>query len=295
MLSQACEASLSWLVEHFAKGICANPSAYWTIGQELPSSQDSKLLFFQPYRVPGLTSIGSRPLGTFYIPTGYLSEIFERCCIVLTNEQSLELFEKLSPHSLTRSRDGWSYEMQMHRRLCSDESVGETLSIYQGGDTMGEMTLSTHLLITVAALDKAKPNTPFYWMPAAANFPGVDGVLGDGEGNIYAVQATLADDHSSPVKGLELVWASVGKTLRNRWCFVVVGTVKADVDKLVTEYSVELKDVTFRFGDQRVHVEVWGCIFDPSNKQVFSGSRLSNAGGSHVSEAVAPVSHEIIV
>jgi hypothetical protein len=59
---------------------------------------------------------------------------------------------------------------------------------------------------TITSLAGAEPYTSFYWKPSVANYPGVDGVLGDTGGNIYAVQATIAGDHTSPVQGLKKLW-----------------------------------------------------------------------------------------
>jgi hypothetical protein len=101
-------------------------------------------------------------------------------------------------------------------------------------------------------------------MPPVINvFPGVDGVLGDIEGNIYVVQATIVADeheHGSPVEGLKSIWGTVDQRLRDLgvWRFVVVANVKSTADRHVARFSDELKGVPF--GRQKIHMETWGCV-----------------------------------
>jgi len=57
-----------------------------------------------------------------------------------------------------------------------------------------------------------------------ANFPGVDGVLGDTDGHVYTIQATIAEDHDDPTDGIRKVWAQMNKEVRETrtWHSVVV-------------------------------------------------------------------------
>ncbi|KAJ3852464.1 hypothetical protein EV368DRAFT_82519 [Lentinula lateritia] len=51
----------------------------------------------------------------------------------------------------------------------------------------------THLLLgTLAGLKGACVFDSFYWIPSVENFPGIDGVLGDATGNLFALQVTIA-------------------------------------------------------------------------------------------------------
>jgi hypothetical protein len=123
------------------------------------------------------------------------------------------------------------------------------------------MQPSTNLLFgTAGSLKGAVLYTSFYWMPSVINFPGVDGVLGDIDGNIYVVQATIAGEHGSPVEGLKSIWGTVSQRLRDLgiWRFVVVANVKSTADRHAARFSDELKDVTF--GRQKIHMEAWGCV-----------------------------------
>jgi hypothetical protein len=91
----------------------------------------------------------------------------------------------------------------MHKRLV----IGKAdLSIFRGPQEKS-MRPSTGLLRCIlASLKDVDVNESFYWMPSVANFLGIDGVLGDTEGHVYAVQATIASTHTSPEKGIKKVW-----------------------------------------------------------------------------------------
>ena len=52
-------------------------------------------------------------------------------------------------------------------------------------------------------------NNSFYWIPSAGNFPGINSVLGDEEGNVFTIQATITDDHKSPKDGIKKVWGQL--------------------------------------------------------------------------------------
>ena len=262
VLQGADEESLEATATQAANDICANLSSFAVSRQEVPNSEGSNLLFIRPYRPRGFTHIRSSSLGTFSIPTTYLDNIFQMSCNRFSNEKSLELFRAFSSHSFTRTAAGWGHENAVHRRLCSG---GEALSISRANIADGHlMRPSTNLLSgTASALKKAVLSTPFYWIPSVINFPGVDGVLSDIDGNIYVVQATIAGEHGSPVQGLRSIWGTVDKSLRDSgvWRFVVVADVKSTADRHAAVFLNELKDVTF--GHQRKQIEAWGCVLQP--------------------------------
>jgi hypothetical protein len=226
-----------------------------------PESLDSNILFIRPHRPHGF-DIGSSELYSVFIPTPFLNEIFEARRSRVSNINSLQLFQAFSKHSLTRVSAGWSHEIIVHHRLCSN---GKPFPIFNA-DATSTMPPSTHLLPgTARGLKGAEPNIPFYWMPSVVNLPGVDSVLGDGSGNIYAVQATIASDYSSPYKGLKKIWDTAGPSLQKQgvWHFVIASDTKSTADTHVAKFSQELKDKTF--GPQKVCMKVWGCVITPSS------------------------------
>lgn len=121
---------------------------------------------------------------------------------------------------------------------------------------------SAHLVPgTAAGLKHISASEAFYWMPSVMNWEGIDGVLGDADNNIYAVQATIASDHSSPAAGLTRAWLGVDPSVRlsRRWHLVVVADTTANADKLVKHFSSQLKG--FKLGSGKgVCVKVWGCV-----------------------------------
>ena len=254
------ELKLNAVVEEAAERL-HTPSKLFR--EVLPSDESSSILFVRPHRPNGLNGIDSSEKCTFSIPTAYLSSVSVRLSASLANESSLRSFRVFSLHSMTRSAAGWVYERAVHYRLCSG---GDALPIYRPGSPIGTpdtlMSPTTNLRPgTAAGLKQARPSTSFYWIPSSTNFPGVDGVLGDARGNVYAVQATIAEDHSSPVDGLKTIWGMTGHALRDggHWRFVVVADTKAIVDKLVAKFSKDLKNVYF--GRRKTSMEVWGCVF----------------------------------
>lgn len=113
-----------------AADICSKP---WYIGLSPDGLLGSTVLFTRPHRtfMPNSTVIRSSSLGISFIPTKYLSGIFELSQMALPNEKSLYLYDKLTfpfPFS-TRSTIGHGHEILMHRRLCS-AGAGLPISIF---------------------------------------------------------------------------------------------------------------------------------------------------------------------
>jgi hypothetical protein len=106
----------------------------------------------------------------------------------------------------------------MHERLGMG---GKALSIFQGNN-MKDMQPSTHLLPgALAGLKEAGSSDSFYWIPSVANFPGVDGILGDTDGHVYAIQAMIADD----TKVLSREFKRCGGNSAQRFELDVLGTM----------------------------------------------------------------------
>jgi hypothetical protein len=203
-------------------------------------------------RKPGSKSIGEQS-EYYYIPTPHLRGIFEQHRPSIANEDFLQLYFNLSSHALTRTPAGWMHEQLMHRSLCTSE---ETFSIFQGPTKRG-MQASLNLLTgTVNTLKMAGANDSFYWVPAIVSLPGIDSVLGDTSGNLYTMQATIAGNHSDPIKGIQQVWDSFKPEVRAKrtWHCVVFAEDKQAADRLAEVFSQYLDG--FRLGG--APVRVWG-------------------------------------
>jgi len=194
-----------------------------------------------------------------FIPTPRLISIFEEQRCKAGNHRALELFQALSSHALTRTATGWRHEMEVHRRLCTD---GAALHISRSDVTM-EILPSTNLLPgTVSGLKQVSQGDTFYWMPSSSNFPGVDSVLGsmvDNELAIFTIQATIANDHTSPAEGITKVWRNFLPKIRAgcTWHYVVVANTNQAAQRFVEHFSEELKG--FRLDRNRKPVQVWAC------------------------------------
>jgi hypothetical protein len=229
--------------------IWSNPSAIFEGSLDIiPKSEGSSLIFLCPNR---------EGKGRHFIPTPHLRTLFEGQCRKLENQEFLQLFFALSSNALTRPAASWAYEKLMHKRLGLG---GGALSIFQSTITR-TMQPSTHLLPgTLDDLKQAGINNSFYWIPYSANFPGVDGVLGDTEGHVYAIQATIAREHKSPVEGIKKVWKHMLPQVRTgrTWHYVVVTDTKGKATDYVEELSSGL-----RLTGVPVDVDVWGCVLTP--------------------------------
>ncbi|KAE9389933.1 hypothetical protein BT96DRAFT_1066308, partial [Gymnopus androsaceus JB14] len=113
--------------------------------------------------------------------------------------------------------------MRMHEWMCSS---GARIDPIPSGGCTGALSItpSTNLVPgTLAGLNQPK-GTSFYWMPSVSNFPGIDAVLGDTDGNIFTVQCSIAMDHSAPNDGILKARQSIPSAIRNAcsWHHVVV-------------------------------------------------------------------------
>jgi len=218
----------------------------------LNDSSVSCVVFCRPLRGDKGVQWGAKH---HFIPTPHLIEVLRKA---YTIQQSLDLFFALSSRAL---RAGFVHENSMHSRLTSG---GYALSIFQGTTenpiTQKEMKPSSRLLPgTLTALKQADVTDSFYWMPSVANFDGVDGVLGDEDGNVYTVQATIATEHKGPEKGIKKVWDKVHPDVRTgrTWHYVIVTDNRQAADAYVKEWSKKLRN--FKLG-LATHVQVWGCV-----------------------------------
>lgn len=261
---EALEEDLEAEANAAAHHICSASSLVdlFVAGESVPGSEGSSICFVRPHRkfTKNGTDIVSSTKAIPFIPTRFLDEIFARHCSIFSSTKSIELFEVFSSHSLTRSTAGWDFEVLMHRYLSTDRAP---LTIFgDGGKLEMQMRPSPKLIPgTAAGLNSTGVSDSFYWMPSVMNFPGVDAVLGDTDKNIFALQTTVAGEHGSPAGGLRRTWGDLDEDVRRgrTWHVVFVADQKAVADRLVREYSSQLK--TFSLGKHPVvRVRVWGCV-----------------------------------
>lgn len=115
---------------------------------------------------------------------------------------------------------------------------------------------------TVDGLKHTGASKAFYWMPSVMTWEGIDGILGDTDNNLYAVQATIASEYRNHVKGLKQGWLAVDSSARasRHWHLVVVGADVGMVDGLVKQYSGQLEG--FKLGCDQGRVQVWSCVLE---------------------------------
>ncbi|KAF6749584.1 hypothetical protein DFP72DRAFT_852446 [Ephemerocybe angulata] len=232
-----------------AEDIWASPSTFFRRGQEMLDGHCSTLVFIRP-KTP-LSNIA-----LYSIPTVDLKELFDAQAATLEKKETFALFTAFSSHSHTRTAAGWAYEQIVHKHLSSG---GEALHISSAGsDKSRLMKPSTNLLPgTEAILKRTTPGTAFYWMPSIPNFPGIDSVLAN-DNQIYVLQATIATDHTSPVKGLEDIFGKLKKLQppHCQWHYVIIGQDKSTVENLAAKASRQLQNGT----DNLKNMGVWVCV-----------------------------------
>lgn len=135
------------------------------------------------------------------------------------------------------------------------------MAIFSADRQQMKMRPSTNLIPgTATGLKGIDVSDSFYWIPSVMDFPGIDGVLGDTERNILAVQTTIADGHRRPEGGLRRIWQNLEVNVRHgrTWHLVVVGDNDKAVGELVEQFATELKN--FTLGQSLIHVQVWGYV-----------------------------------
>lgn len=239
--------------------LCSSPSlvSLFASNEGVLGREGSSVRFVRPCRSYDNTAITSSRAISF-IPTKFLDNLFAAHCTEFTNQKCLDLFKAFSSNSLTRTAAAWGFEIRVHKHLYT---AGVDLDIFGADGLRMKMRPSPKLVPgTAAGLKSTSARDSFYWMPSVMNFPGIDGVLGDTEGNIFAVQTTIADDHRTPDDGLRRTWKELEDHAREgrTWHLVVVGDTPRAVNGLVAKFSRHLEH--FTLGLSRVHVQVWGYV-----------------------------------
>lgn len=211
----------------------------------IPTSQSSEILFIRP----GTDSF----IANLTIPTKFLSELLHCPSSLLPSDKLYDLFGKLSSYHLTRTSAGSFHEMDMHRHMCID---GIALLLYRV-DTQGQMELmppSRVLPGTKFSLQRAPAAQSFYWMSAVVDFPGIDGIYGDINGDVFALQATTVADHVDPHEGLRQAWMAMPTRQHCQWNYVLVCRSQDEVEPVLDVFMPHLKDL--RVGAKNT-VTVW--------------------------------------
>ena len=146
----------------------------------------------------------------------------------------------------------------MHFRMCTGGKVLHLHGIGKHGQM--DLTPSNNVLSgTESSLARAPTAQSFYWVPLTVNFPGIDGILGDINGNVFALQATTAADYLDPHEGLKRAWTAMFTRAHCHWNYVLVCSSQEDVEALLDVFVPHLKDL--ELGDQ-CPVKVWVCVID---------------------------------
>ncbi|KAF8917531.1 hypothetical protein CPB85DRAFT_1214792 [Mucidula mucida] len=214
----------------------------------IPTSQSSEILFIRP---EGGTD---RFIANLTIPTKFLSEILHCHTSLLPSDKLFDLFGKLSSYHLTRTSAGSFHEMDMHHHMCIG---GNALHLYRV-DTQGQMELmppSRVLPGTKFSLQRASAAQSFYWMSAVVDLPGIDGIYGDINGDVFALQATTAVDHVDPHEGLKQAWMAMPTRQHCQWNYVLVCRSQDEVEPVLDVFMPHLKDL--KVGATTQNVTVW--------------------------------------
>ncbi|KAF8901623.1 hypothetical protein CPB85DRAFT_1472570 [Mucidula mucida] len=122
-----------------------------------------------------------------------------------------------------------------------------------------ELTPSDRILCTSQTfLERMPAGESCYWMPAAVDFPGIDGTFVDGKGDVFVLQAAITGDHSDPEDGLQRAWAAMSNSEERRWHFVFVGIDKVEADALLDVFGPRMRGL--KLGGNPI--DVWGCALN---------------------------------
>ncbi|KAJ7211279.1 hypothetical protein GGX14DRAFT_624105 [Mycena pura] len=254
-------------VEAAARAVLASPERLSTMlvdtNARALSSTGSAAVFVRPFRSEGRRWPSSSQV---FIPTEYLAGIVGNQGTQLANADALKLFAALSTHSFTRSPAGWKFKMDMHHLLCGGGAAIIIEKFSDLGEIIGEkmdMTPATKLLPgTLDSLASASSSDAFYWLPSVTNFPGIDGVLAHGDGNVFAVQSTLSTEHVCPADGLKKAWKHMAWARdAHSWHFVAVANTTATARNLGRSVAKDLE--MFTLGRLKTKVDVWSCSLAP--------------------------------
>ncbi|EIM92703.1 uncharacterized protein STEHIDRAFT_164937 [Stereum hirsutum FP-91666 SS1] len=256
--SQKIEKMLEADARGAALQICSAPS----LVNLFSYNESPSIRFVRPCREKfvdnGNTAIVSSSEAISFIPTKFLDNLFTTYCTKFSTDRSLDLFEAFSSHSLTRTTATWVFEKRVHNLLCRS---GADMAIFSADRQQMKMRPSTNLIPgTATGLKGMDVSDSFYWIPSVMDFPGIDGVLGNTERNIFAVQTTIADGHRRSEGGLRRIWQNLEVNVRHgrTWHLVVVGDNDKAVGGLVEQFATELKN--FTLGQSLIHVQVWGYV-----------------------------------
>ena len=197
----------------------------------------------------------------FFVPTAFLGRILDDRAREFSSDEAHKLCEALSPHKITRSSAGFQYELRVHCYLNSDPRQAPPLPFFNS-PTRAPLTPSSSLLAgTFARLDNVADLASFYWLPTATDFTGIDGVLTN-QTDVYAIQATIADERKNPADGVKRLWESFDRQVRDHRCWHVV--VICNDDKTARKHVEEFTSTmaSFTLGREKIPVDVLGCVFE---------------------------------
>lgn len=203
--------------------------------EDLPVRTTSSLVFVRPDK----TNSRTRRLFHPYIPTRYLMELFAKALQAGDTAQHHSFFRVMSSHPLSRSTAGWLFEGWIHSRFRQPKRIDITWK----DNTSTSITSVVPIQSGVAGvneLKKMQPGSPFYWQPAASNYPSIDGIYYDGD-TMYLLQATIAVTHSLTDTGFLKVHADVCAGLKSSatpWRLVFVGDNEATVNTILASADI---------------------------------------------------------
>ncbi|KAJ8517233.1 hypothetical protein ONZ45_g5568 [Pleurotus djamor] len=222
----------------------------------------SLIVFVRPGRDgSGLTN---RVHPSPWIPTQYLAELMAKALQTVSAADQTRFFTNLMANSYSLTAAEWLSEAWVHTRFSSGEDIPCT---WKGLAPFEHLPAALKPApATFCRLDEVSPNEPFYWRPSAPDFPGINGVLFDGQA-VYAIQATVSREHSTVVTGLQEVKKKLPAALHNGPLRVIFAAV--DQEKMIRLMNGEKL-----LGD----VPIGGCVVSlGSQPLLFPGRKFDEA------------------
>jgi RHS (Retrotransposon Hot Spot) family protein len=179
------------------------------------------------------------------IPTNIITEIVANAVIAAKMTDQMSFFNMMSSHASSRASAGCVFEIIMHDRISKSSANASPLTATSAEGQSITIPVASRCLEGTMDAFKQCPLAG-YWRPSAPNFPGIDGVVFADTG-VFALQATIARNHTSPAAGLKKIWDDTSwHTKQLPWHLVFVAPTLESGEHLRNAFLRKHGNVNYR-------------------------------------------------
>ena len=211
-------------------------------------------------------SIIDRDRLSVFIPTPWLADQLVEGLFRFDEDQRDNFFRVMSYHHHAHSTQGWMFESVAHRFLARGEFPITWFN------AVTEIVSHGPLPIHSVDADLKGLNPPYYWLPAASNFPGIDAAIVTTD-RIFGIQSTVRFQHGAPTQGLRKLRSKFAKDspMRDwlRYNVLFVGSSEEQAKSVCDQHAGNLK-----VGDYIIPVGWLTVPMGPYSRQFFVSCEL---------------------